>query len=157
MKEPGRAASRRARIVVLRKSRRWRASPRPLVQFAARIAADLRLSGEITIVLGTDAQIRALNRRFRGLDYATDVLSFPAAGGGERGGDIVISMRAAADQASELGHPLATELRILVLHGLLHLAGYDHETDRGRMRRREEQLRRRGRLPSGLIQRARGA
>ncbi len=108
-------------------------------------------------MLGTDAQIRALNRRFRGLDYATDVLSFPAAGGGERGGDIVISMRAAADQASELGHPLATELRILVLHGLLHLAGYDHETDRGRMRRREEQLRRRGRLPSGLIQRARGA
>ena len=157
MKEPARATSRRARILVLRKARRWRASPRPLLQFAARIAADLRLSGEIAIVLGTDAQIRALNRRFRGRDYATDVLSFPAAGGGEGGGDIVISMRAAARQAGEFGHPLATDLRILVLHGLLHLAGYDHETDRGRMRRREEQLRRRWGLPSGLIRRARGA
>jgi probable rRNA maturation factor len=93
-----------------------------------------------------------LNRQFRGKDYATDVLSFPSE---ERGflGDIVIAAGVAARQAREAGHPLPTELKVLSLHGLLHLLGYDHETDDGRMARAEARLRKKGRLPLGLIER----
>jgi probable rRNA maturation factor len=83
----------------------------------------------------------------------TDVLSFPAHEPGELG-DIVIARGVAARQARELGHPLATELKVLALHGLLHLLGYDHEQDRGRMARVEARLRRRGGLGAGLIERA---
>jgi probable rRNA maturation factor len=109
--------------------------------------------GQVTVAVVSDAKVRALNRRFRHVDAATDVLSFPA---DERGvlGDIVIARGIAAKQARTLGHPLATELRILALHGLLHLVGYDHETDNGRMARVEGRLRRRARLPEGLIARS---
>ena len=87
------------------------------------------------------------------MDRATDVLSFPGDGGSL--GDIAIAAGVASRQARAARHPLATELRVLALHGLLHLLGYDHETDQGEMARVEERLRRRAGLPAGLIGRAR--
>jgi probable rRNA maturation factor len=118
------------------------------------------LLGQVTVLLTTDATIRDLNRRFRGKDEATDVLSFPAkplqhTKPAERvAGDVAISVEMARKQAAEQGHALGVELRVLILHGLLHLAGYDHETDAGRMQRREQQLRAKLGLPEGLIERA---
>ncbi len=96
-----------------------------------------------------------MNAHYRHVDAATDVLSFPAGpdGGGSLG-DVAIAVGVARRQATEQGHSLTTELRILALHGLLHLLGYDHEEDDGRMRRLEERLRRRAGLPRGLIARA---
>jgi probable rRNA maturation factor len=128
------------------------AGGRALAAWLARVApASAR--GSLTIAVTTDARVRALNRRFRGVSKPTDVLSFPADEPGELG-DIVIARGVAARQARELGHPLATELKVLALHGLLHLLGYDHEQDRGRMARVEARLRRRGGLGAGLIERA---
>jgi probable rRNA maturation factor len=112
--------------------------------------------GTVTLVLTTDRRIRALNRTWRGVDTATDVLSFPAGddpGPGRHLGDLVISRDTAARQARNEGHSLSTELRVLALHGLLHLLGYDHERDSGRMARIERRLRRQGGLPAGLIER----
>jgi len=110
----------------------------------------------LTIVITTDRRIRRLNRTWRGVDTSTDVLSFPAGedpGPGRHLGDLVISRETAARQARHEGHSLATELRVLALHGLLHLLGYDHERDSGRMARIERRLRRQGGLPAGLIER----
>ena len=112
--------------------------------------------GTVTLVVTSDRRIRGLNRTWRGQDKATDVLSFPAGddpGPAPHLGDIVISRETAARQARHEGHSLATELRVLALHGLLHLLGYDHERDSGRMARIERRLRRQGGLPSGLIER----
>jgi len=114
--------------------------------------------GTVTLVVTSDRRIRGLNRTWRGQDKATDVLSFPAGddpGPAPHLGDIVISRETAARQARNEGHSLATELRVLALHGLLHLLGYDHERDSGRMARIERRLRRQGGLPSGLIERGR--
>ena len=107
-------------------------------------------------MLTTDAAIRKLNRQFRGKNKTTDVLSFPAQGPGseEIAGDLAISVTTALSQAKEHGHSLTTEIKVLILHGFLHLAGYDHETDNGKMARRELLLRARLRLPQGLIERA---
>jgi probable rRNA maturation factor len=135
--------------------------------------------GAVTIVLVSDPRMRALNRTYRGKDYATDVLSFGGdksvgrkgrIGGKGRNarkraclpiqpippnlGDIVIARGAAKRQARAAGHAELDELRILALHGLLHLLGYDHERDNGRMRRVERRLRRMGGLREGLIERA---
>lgn len=109
--------------------------------------------GQMTIAVASDARVKALNKQFRRKDLATDVLSFPA---GERGqlGDVVIAEGVARRQAKAAGHSLQTELRILALHGLLHLLGYDHESDNGRMERVERRLRRKGGLREGLIERA---
>jgi probable rRNA maturation factor len=115
--------------------------------------APLRARGGVTIAVTTDARVQALNRRFRGVNKATDVLSFPAEEPGHLG-DIVIARGVAARQARELGHPVATELKVLALHGLLHLLGYDHERDGGRMARAEARLRRQGGLDAGLIERS---
>jgi len=112
--------------------------------------------GTVTLAVTSDRRIRGLNRTWRGQDKATDVLSFPAGddpGPAPHLGDIVISRETAARQARHEGHSLATELRVLALHGLLHLLGYDHERDSGRMARIERRLRRQGGLPSGLIER----
>ncbi len=106
---------------------------------------------EVTCLITDDRELRRLNRDFRGKDYATDVLSFPNANGGE----IAISLDRAATQASEQGHSVYDELRILMLHGMLHLRGMDHETDSGEMARAEARLRRKYGLPAGLIERAR--
>ena len=124
-----------------------------LVRWLAAVAP-AKARGSVTIALVPDQRIRALNKQFRRRDRPTDVLSFPA---GERGrlGDIVIGIGVARAQAEEAGHPLGAELRVLALHGLLHLLGYDHERDAGRMARVEARLRARGGLSSGLIERHR--
>jgi len=106
---------------------------------------------EITCLITDDRHMRHLNRRFRDASRATDVLSFPNCAGGE----IAISFDRAAAQAAEHGHTVDEELRILMLHGALHLAGMDHETDSGEMARVEMRWRRRLGLPHGLIERAR--
>jgi probable rRNA maturation factor len=131
-------------------------SARTLARFLASAQAAVRLRGQVTVLLTTDAAIRKLNRQFRGKNKATDVLSFPAEGPGTQGiaGDLAISVTTALSQAAEQGHPLSTEIKVLILHGLLHLAGYDHEVDDGKMGRRERQLRAKLRLPQGLIERA---
>ena len=116
----------------------------------------MRLRGQVTVLLTTDEAIRKLNRQFRGKNKATDVLSFPAEGLGAEGmaGDLAISVTTALSQACEQGHSLSTEIKVLILHGLLHLAGYDHETDSGKMARRERLLRARLGLQQGLIERS---
>jgi probable rRNA maturation factor len=131
---------------------------RTLGRFLTEAQAAVRLRGQVTILLTTDAAIRNLNRRFRGKNKATDVLSFPAdttAPGSEKiAGDLAISVSTALRQAAGQGHSLSTEIKVLILHGLLHLAGYDHEADSGQMERRERLLRGRLGLPQGLIERA---
>jgi probable rRNA maturation factor len=108
----------------------------------AALALEGLTAGDLTIVLGDDALLRTLNRRYRGLDRATDVLSFPY--GDDEGsvvGDIVVSMERAAEQARRFRVTAGRELARLVVHGALHLAGLDHHTVRERqyMRRREAQ------------------
>jgi probable rRNA maturation factor len=125
--------------------------PPGLAPWLARIApASAR--GDVCLALISDRRMRALNRQFRGKDHATDVLSFPS---DERGflGDIVIAAGMAKRQAKEHGHSLKIEVQTLALHGLLHLLGYDHETDDGRMARAEVRLRKQAGLPMGLIER----
>jgi probable rRNA maturation factor len=113
--------------------------------------------GEVSVAVVSDARVRTLNRAYRGKDVATDVLSFPGDGRAPSGrrflGDIVIAAGVAGRQAREAGHTAATELRVLALHGLLHLLGYDHESDDGHMARVEARLRRKGGLDEGLIER----
>ena len=120
-----------------------------------RSVAPSQARGELAIAIVTDARVHALNRQYRGIDKTTDVLSFPADTTGILG-DIVIARGVADRQAAEHGHSLQTELRILALHGLLHLIGYVHERveDRDRMRRMEERLRKKGGLAAGLIARS---
>jgi len=128
---------------------------RGLASWLAR-TAPATAAGEVTVAIVSDRRMRSLNRMFRGKDYATDVLSFPLEGetlGPAALGDIVIAAGVARRQAAEHGHALGTELRVLALHGLLHLLGYDHETDAGRMARTEARLRRKGGLRLGLIAR----
>jgi probable rRNA maturation factor len=108
----------------------------------------------VTIAVVSDGRIRALNRRYRRKFRVTDVLSFPSEAPGYLG-DIVIAAGVARRQARQAGHSLQTELRVLALHGLLHLLGYDHERDDGRMARIEARLRVRGGLREGLIKRHR--
>jgi probable rRNA maturation factor len=120
--------------------------------------APARVAGEVTIAVVPDTRSRTLNHTYRGKDSATDVLSFPVARSPRLAailGDIVIARGVARRQAREAGHSESTEWRVLALHGLLHLAGYDHETDNGRMARVEARLRRRGGLRDGLIERDR--
>jgi probable rRNA maturation factor len=128
-----------------------------------RTIAPVRARGTVSIALVSDARVRALNRRYRGVNHTTDVLSFPATATPRATsrepqvfvlGDIVIARGVARRQAREAGHSELTEWRVLALHGLLHLLGYDHERDGGRMRRAETRLRRRAGLPGGLIERA---
>ena len=125
--------------------------------------APVRRRAAVTVAVVPDARVRALNRVYRGKDGATDVLSFPGEDRPEPGarspepdaflGDIVIARGVARRQARDAGHSERTEWRVLALHGLLHLLGYDHETDRGTMARVETRLRRKGGLPLGLIER----
>ncbi len=138
-----------------------RESPRRLDQaslegFLLRAQRALKVKGAVTVLITTSQEMRALNRRFRAKDKATDVLSFPAAEvvRGYAAGALAISAEIAAQRAAELGHSFADELRILMLHGLLHLAGYDHEADNGEMAKREMRLRKTRGLPVALIERA---
>jgi probable rRNA maturation factor len=126
-----------------------------LDRFVARARRAARLKGAVNVLLTTSAEMKSLNRRFRGKDKPTDVLSFPAEPDADKklAGEIAISAEIATQNARSLGHSSAEEIKILVLHGILHLRGYDHECDNGQMARREKQLRARLRLPLGLIQR----
>ncbi len=109
-------------------------------------------SGVVAVALVPDARIRQLNAKYRGKNSATDVLSFAAEEPGFLG-EVVIASGVARRQARQAGHPVQVELRVLALHGLLHLLGYDHERDGGRMARVERRLRRKGGLREGLIER----
>ena len=120
-----------------------------------RRVAPKRARGGVSIAIVNDASVRRLNRTYRRRDYATDVLSFPAGDPPKRTsaisnpvflGDIVIARGVARRQARAAGHSELTELRLLALHGLLHLLGYDHERDQGQMERVERRLRRKGGL-----------
>ena len=114
--------------------------------FAQSLSKRLRL--EFACLITTDAELKQLNRQFRNKDYATDVLSFTGTQ------ELAISYQRARTQAGEFGHSVEDEIRILILHGVLHLLGMDHETDSGAMARREAIWRQKLGLPNSLIQRA---
>ena len=127
-----------------------------LTRFLHRARFAVGLKGHVDVLLTTDATLRRLNRDFRGKNKPTDVLSFPAppAFADQHAGDLAISLETASRQAASYHHPLTAEIKILLLHGLLHLAGLDHETDQGEMAARENLLRAELRLPISLIERA---
>jgi len=125
---------------------------RSLTLFAARARRAMKLCGEVNIRIASSREMRELNRRFRKKNTPTDVLSFPS-NIPKLAGDIAISAEIAAANAAALGHSAETELKVLILHGLLHLAGYDHESDDGEMRAQEAKLREALKLPVGLIER----
>jgi len=107
----------------------------------------------VACLITNDRELRELNRRFLRKDFPTDVLSFPSSNG--EPGELAISLDRAAAQAPGFGHSVEEELRVLMLHGLLHLAGMDHENDAGQMARAESRWRKRLKLPLGLVERAR--
>jgi probable rRNA maturation factor len=115
--------------------------------FAAGLSRRLRT--EFTCMVTTDAELKRLNTQFRRANYPTDVLSFPGSN------ELAISYQRAKAQAREFGHAVEQEIELLMLHGVLHLLGLDHETDRGEMGRRESLWRRKLGLPNGLITRVR--
>ena len=126
-----------------------------LTRFLNRARLAVGLTGEVDVLLTTDATLTPAQQSFRGKNKPTDVLSFPAppAFAVKHAGDLAISLETAARQAATYGHTLRDEVRILLLHGLLHLSGEDHETDNGEMAAREATLRRELRLPNTLIER----
>jgi probable rRNA maturation factor len=166
-----------ARVVIVHSQVRG-VSARALERFAARAQRAVGVSGEVDVLITSSAELRRLNRRFRGKNAATDVLSFPSTDGkvhhgdtearrilkrnfsvspclrGGCSGDLAISAEIATRNARHLGHTAADEMKILILHGLLHLAGFDHETDGGKMARKEASLRRALGLPAALIERS---
>lgn len=121
----------------------------PFVRKARKLVG---IRGQVDVLITGNARVRELNERFRRKDKPTDVLSFLHGDG--RGGDIAISAPMATENASRYGHSASDELKILILHGMLHLAGYDHERDNGRMAARETALRTQLRLPVALIERS---
>ena len=125
------------------------AGPSGLERFVREARKLAGVRGEVAVLVAGRRRIQELNRRFRRKNKPTDVLSFPR----EDGGDIAICAEIARDNARRFGHSTAAELKVLVLHGLLHLAGYDHETDQGEMARKETRLRARLKLPASLIDR----
>jgi len=164
---PVRRRSARLRVVV--GDGRGRPVPAPgLAHWLERVAPS-RARGAVSVALVSDRHVRRLNREYRGQDYATDVLSFPTDSSDSYSlhpapysllpepclGDIVIARGVARRQARQAGHSERDELRVLALHGLLHLLGFDHERDDGQMRRVEARLRRKGGLRAGLIERER--
>lgn len=133
-----------------------RLSEADLARFVSKACRAVRLKGSVNVMVTGSREMRSLNRRFRGKDKATDVLSFPPMAEFASGlaGDLAISAEIASKNARALRHAPADEVKILVLHGVLHLAGYDHESDQGEMAREENRLRRRLGLPVGLIERS---
>jgi probable rRNA maturation factor len=140
------------RPVILERRRTKALSRLALARFANKAQRAAGLPGEVNILLTGDAEMQRLNLQFRRKDKPTDVLSFPAAEP-PQGGDIAISIQTARAQAAAIGHDLLTEVKVLILHGMLHLAGHDHEADRGQMSQLEQQLRTEFNLPAGLIER----
>ena len=127
---------------------------RPVREFARTLLGAVAGEREFHCLITDDRELRRLNRQFLGADRATDVLSFPAPEGDRSLGEIAISAERAAAQAREFGHARLDEIRILMLHGVLHLLGMDHETDAGEMARAEARWREKLDLPTGLIARA---
>jgi len=146
--------------MVLLKKRIPGADEASLARFLRRASGAAKLSGTVNVLITNDREMRSLNRRFRSKDSATDVLSFPAAPGlpggvpGKLAGDLAISADIAGRNARQFGHPVVDEIKILILHGVLHLAGYDHERDNGKMARKEARLRKALELPDSLILRS---
>ncbi len=129
-------------VEVVNRQRRFKLDPEAWSNFAdAALNAIGKSEASATIAFVSDKRIRELNRQFRGVDRATDVLSFPAEEKLNLG-DVAVSVETAAVQAKENGLTLDGEIAQLILHGLLHLCGYDHETDKGEMNRLELKLRR---------------
>ena len=136
------------------KQRAGELSEAGLARFVTRARRAARLDGAVHVMVTSNREMRQLNRQFRGKDRATDVLSFPANDAVEGlAGEIAISAEIASEHALQLGHSTAEEIKILTLHGILHLAGYDHELDNGEMEKKELRLRKALRLPVGLIER----
>jgi probable rRNA maturation factor len=132
-----------------------------LERFLLRARRAAKLKGTVNLLVTSGAEVRSLNRQFRGKNKETDVLSFPTDSQGTLGGlrlagEIAISADVAKQSAAQLGHSAADEVKILALHGILHLAGFDHERDNGQMERQERRLRTALRLPAGLIERVKG-
>ena len=135
-------------------------SQKALERFVLKARRAVRLRGTVNVLVTSSTAMRALNLRFRQKSKPTDVLSFPSESsshkGGQRAGlagEIAISADIARQNAARLGHPTALEIKLLALHGILHLAGMDHERDNGEMARKEARLRSVLRLPTGLIER----
>ena len=163
-RKPARASAGRALSVSVVDDRGRPVAAPGLASWLRRVAP-ARARGAVSIALVSDQRVRQLNRDYRRKDYATDVLSFPNPSSSIPSnpyslipnpylGDIVIARGVARRQAREARHSEQIELRVLALHGLLHLLGYDHEHDEGRMQRVERRLRRKGGLREGLIERA---
>lgn len=123
--------------------------------FARKLQAEVASGRYFVCLLAADAELQSLNRRFRRKNYPTDVLSFPPAETGTFLGEIAISLDRAEVQAGEHGHKVDEEVRILMLHGILHLLGMDHENDSGEMARAERKWRKHFGLPNGLLERVR--
>lgn len=121
--------------------------------FAKKLGAEVAGGRGFCCLITDDKQLRRLNRQFRKKDYATDVLSFPALSPDDLLGEIAISFEKARQQAADHRHAVDQEIRLLMLHGVLHLMGMDHETDRGQMARAERRWRANLGLPAGLIER----
>jgi probable rRNA maturation factor len=133
-----------------------RLSEPSLERFLLRAKRAAGLRGVVNVLLTSSQELRSMNKRFRGKDQPTDVLSFPPLfGHAGFAGDIAISADIAKENARRLGHTAADEVRVLILHGVLHLAGYDHESDTGAMEAQERLLRKKLGLPVGLIERGR--
>ena len=126
-----------------------------LTRFLKRARTLIGVPGEVEVLLTSDAELKRLNRAYRGKNKATDVLSFPTPPeiAEHHAGDLAISVDTAARQAATFGHSVDLEVKILLLHGLLHLSGEDHETDSGEMAAREASLRTQLKLPRSLIDR----
>lgn len=128
---------------------------RVLQRFAKHLSKRIADGRSFCCLLTNDEALQRLNSQFRHLDQPTDVLSFPRIAANGELGELAISVERAAGQARQYGHGLLDEVRILMLHGVLHLVGMDHERDRGEMERVERKLRTEFGLPDGLIARAR--
>ena len=135
-----------------------------LDRFVLRARKAVGLRAPVNVLVTSSAAVRELNRQFRGQNKTTDVLSFPSTSPTSKthkpaslAGDVAISADIALENSIRLGHAVSQEIKILALHGILHLAGFDHERDNGRMAREEARLRRALRLPAALIERARSA
>ena len=146
-------------IVVIRmEDQSKKVSAATLSAFLRRAQRSVGLSGRVHVLITANEQMRKLNRRFRGKNKPTDVLSFPASAEVQspesHAGDLAISLEIARANAKQLGHSVEDEIKVLLLHGVLHLAGHDHESDNGEMAALEERLRTKLHLPAALIARS---
>ncbi len=145
------------KLVILRKKVTG-LSPSSLERFVLRARRALHLRHSVNVLVTNSHELRSLNRQFSGKNKTTDVLSFPSSQlelrqSKQIAGELAISADFARESASRLGHSTAEEIKILVLHGILHLAGFDHERDNGEMAHEETRLRQRLKLDVGLIER----